>query len=88
MNNNEEYLKNLRHSCSHLLAAAVLELYIDAKPTLGPPIDDGFYYDFDFKTPISENDLMKIDQKMRELVKKWANFEKQDVFYKAPNPHR
>lgn len=74
-----ENLKNLRHSASHLLAAAVLELYPDAKPTLGPPIDDGFYYDFDFNTPVSENDLMKIDQKMRELVKRWTGFEKHEV---------
>ena len=63
-------LDNLRHSCSHLLAAAVLELYPDAKPTIGPPIDDGFYYDFDFKTPISENDLILMGGKTYETAKK------------------
>ncbi|OGK13130.1 threonine--tRNA ligase [Candidatus Roizmanbacteria bacterium RIFCSPLOWO2_01_FULL_38_12] len=76
---NKENLDNLRHSCAHLLAAAVLKLYPNAKPTVGPPIEEGFYYDFDFETPISENDLMKIDQKMRELVKKWVSVEKIEV---------
>src|SRR3989344_3699376 len=51
----------------------------NAKPTVGPPIEEVFYYDFDFETPISENDLMKIDQKMRELVKKWVSVEKIEV---------
>src|SRR3990167_2410353 len=76
---NKENLDNLRHSCAHLLAAAVLKLYPNAKPTVGPPIEEGFYYDFDFVNPISENDLMKIDQKMRELVKKWESFKKEEV---------
>lgn len=72
-------LDELRHSCAHLLAAAVLELYPDAKPTIGPAIENGFYYDFSFKNPISEHDLPKIEQKMREIVKKWQNFEKIEV---------
>ena len=44
-------LHNLRHSLAHLLAAAVLEIYPDTKNTIGPSIEDGFYYDFDFQTP-------------------------------------
>ncbi len=76
----QEYLDKLRHSAAHLLAAAVLELRPEAKPTIGPSIDDGFYYDFDFQDkPISENDLPKIEQKMRELVKKWQGFERIEV---------
>lgn len=76
----QEYLNKLRHSAAHLLAAAVLELKPDAKPTIGPSIDDGFYYDFDFQdNPISENDLPTIEQKMRELVKKWQEFERLEV---------
>ncbi len=55
-----EQLGNLRHSLAHLLAAAVLELYPDAKRTIGPAIDDGFYYDFDFSSPVSDKDLLKI----------------------------
>ena len=71
-------LDNLRHSTSHLLAAAVARLWPKAKPTLGPPIEDGFYYDFaDLK--ISEEDLTKIETKMRELVKNWDSFEKIEV---------
>ena len=70
-------LKNLRHSTAHLLAAAVLELYPKAKPTIGPPIDTGFYYDFD-DLKISEQDLEKIEQKMHELVKDWGKFEISD----------
>lgn len=78
-NNNEE-LEKLRHSAAHLLAAAVMELYPEAKPTIGPATDDGFYYDFDFgNSPISESDLPGIEKKMRFLVKNWGNFERQEV---------
>jgi len=68
-----------RHSLSHLLAAAVLELWPDTKPTLGPPIDTGFYYDFEFSQPISEADLEKIEKKMRELAPTWDAFTKQEM---------
>ena len=67
-------LHNLRHSLAHLLAATVLEIYPETKVTLGPPIDDGFYYDFDFKSPISDKDLPKIEKKMREILKTWKEF--------------
>ncbi|OGM15404.1 threonine--tRNA ligase [Candidatus Woesebacteria bacterium RIFCSPLOWO2_01_FULL_43_11] len=68
-------LDNLRHSTSHLLAAAVTSLWPNAKPTLGPPIENGFYYDFDFAdTKISEEDLVKIEEKMHQLVKDWKEF--------------
>jgi len=73
-------LNHLRHSCAHLLAAAVLKLYPNALPTIGPSIQDGFYYDFDFgDTKISTEDLPKIEQTMHELVKDWQEFTKQDV---------
>jgi len=72
-------LQNIRHSLAHLLACAVKELYPDAVPTLGPAIDNGFYYDFDFKTPVNEKDFTKIENKMRELVKKWDKFEQKFV---------
>lgn len=67
-------LATLRHSCAHLLAAAVLDLYPDAKPTIGPSIETGFYYDFD-DLKISEQDLEKIEQKMHQIVKGWDKFE-------------
>ncbi|PIZ66028.1 threonine--tRNA ligase [Candidatus Roizmanbacteria bacterium CG_4_10_14_0_2_um_filter_36_9] len=73
---NAEYLNNLRHSTAHLLAAAVVELYPGVKPTIGPAIQDGFYYDFDFPEAISDKDLKKIDQKMREIIKNWGSFQR------------
>jgi len=76
-------LINLNHSCSHLLAAAIVELWPDALPTLGPAIENGFYYDFDFgKTKVSENDFPQIEAKMQDLVKTWSGFEKIEI---SPN---
>ncbi len=72
--NNPEKLQNIRHTLAHLLASAVLELYGDTKPTIGPAIDDGFYYDFEFSSPISDKDLPKIEKKMRENLKSWKEF--------------
>lgn len=70
-----EYLNALRHSTSHLLAAAVMELWPHAKRTIGPPIANGFYYDFDFgDTKISDEDLPKIEKKMREILPSWKEF--------------
>jgi threonyl-tRNA synthetase len=79
MNNNEEHLNNLRHSAAHLLAAAVMKLWPDTKRTIGPAIEDGFYFDFEFSKPISEEDLPKIENEMREIVKGWNSFEKQEL---------
>lgn len=77
---NTEQLDHLRHSCAHLLAAAVLVLYPKAKRTIGPAIENGFYYDFDFgDIKVSEADFVRIDQKMRELSKTWKSFERKDV---------
>jgi threonyl-tRNA synthetase len=72
-------LQNIRHSLSHLLAGAVLSFYPDAKIAIGPAVDNGFYYDFEFSTPISDKDLSKIEQKMKELIKKWSTFEKKEI---------
>jgi threonyl-tRNA synthetase len=58
----------LRHSTAHLLAAAVTELYPDAKYGIGPPVQDGFYYDFAFSKPISESDLSAIESRMRRIA--------------------
>lgn len=77
---NNDYLDQLRHSAAHLLCAAVLDLYPKAKPTIGPSIENGFYYDFDFgKQKISEENLKKIEKKMEQLVRSWSSFEKQEV---------
>ncbi len=57
MNNHPDNLSNKRHSLAHLLAAAVMELWPDTKRTIGPAIDNGFYFDFEFSGPLSEEDL-------------------------------
>src|SRR3990172_11398846 len=79
--NDPKYLNNLRHSCAHLLAAAVIDLWPNAKRTIGPSIENGFYYDFDFSPEgskqaikISEEDLPKIEKKMHEIVQSWNEF--------------
>jgi threonyl-tRNA synthetase len=63
-------IEKMRHSASHILAQAVLTLYPDTKIGIGPAIDDGFYYDFEFSTPIEEEDLKKIEKEMKKIVKK------------------
>ena len=91
----KEQLNNLRHSAAHLLAAAVMELYPDAKRTIGPAIENGFYYDFDFgSVTLTEEDLPKIEEKMGKLLKDWKGFARREVsadeakeFYKD-NPYK
>src|SRR5450755_1191808 len=65
-----EGLDVLRHSTAHLLAYAVKELFPDAQVTIGPVIEDGFYYDFSYKRPFTPEDLVAIEQRMTELAKK------------------
>lgn len=65
-----EGLEVLRHSCAHLLAQAVLELFPDAQPTVGPSIEDGFYHDFYYPKGFSQDDLEKIEARMHEIAKR------------------
>lgn len=76
---NKEYLQNLRHSCAHLLAAAVMQLWPDTKRAIGPAIDEGFYFDFQFSQAISEADFPKIEAEMHQIVSEWKSFEKQEL---------
>jgi len=77
---NTEHLEHLRHSAAHLLAAAVLELYPDAKLTLGPAIENGFYYDIDFgDITLSVEELPAIEKKMKDLVGDWKEFSHREV---------
>lgn len=69
-----ETLYRLRHSTSHLMAAALLEIFPDAKLAIGPPIKDGFYYDFDLPRPLTPDDLEVIEEKMRALIKQNVPF--------------
>jgi threonyl-tRNA synthetase len=76
----ENKLNELRHSLSHLLASAVLELYPDALPSIGPAIDNGFYYDFDFPTKKpGDSDLFVIEKLMKKKICDWKSFEKIDI---------
>ena len=65
----DEGLDIIRHSSSHLMAQAVKQLFPDAQVTIGPVIDDGFYYDFSYSESLTEEDLKKIEKRMEELVK-------------------
>ena len=59
----------LRHSTAHVMAQAVQDLFPDAKLGIGPPVTDGFYYDFDVEVPFTPEDLEKIETRMRKIVK-------------------
>lgn len=72
-------LEHKRHTLAHLLAAAVLELYPDTKLTLGPAIENGFYYDMEFSNPVSDKDLPKIEKRMKNILKQWNEFSHQEV---------
>lgn len=77
--NSKEAFEVLNHSTSHLLANAVLDLYPDAKFGIGPAIDEGFYYDIDFKEPIVEADLIKIEKHMHEIASKNVKIEREEL---------
>jgi threonyl-tRNA synthetase len=73
---NPESLEVYRHSTAHLLAAAVLELFPETKLGIGPPIESGFYYDFDRAAPFTQEDLQKIEAKMWEIQKRNLPYER------------
>ena len=76
VNNN---LEPLRHSASHVMAQAVLHLYPDVKLAIGPPIEDGFYYDFEFSRKISVEDLENIMVEMKKILNENHKFKKKSV---------
>ncbi len=78
MEKNEETLRTLRHSTSHIMAQAVQSLFPSAKLAIGPATDDGFYYDFDLTDghAFTKEDLEKIEEKMKEILKQNLTFEK------------
>lgn len=75
----KEGLATLRHSISHVMAQAVQETFPGAKVSIGPSIEDGFYYDFDYETPFSTDDLEKIEKRMREIAKADLTFVRREV---------
>ena len=72
-------IETIRHSLSHIMAAAVQELFPKVKFGIGPAIENGFYYDFELPKNLSPNDLPKIEKKMKELIKRNVSFKKLSV---------
>src|SRR3981081_1765290 len=79
MEDKNERLQNIRHSLAHLLAASVLEMYPGAKNAIGPAVENGFYQDFETPMPISDEDLPKIEARMREILQQWGPFIRREV---------
>src|SRR4051794_14213212 len=77
----EDALWLVRHDAAHVLATAVMQLYPGVKISIGPPIDGGFYYDFEFPdgTKVGEDDLARIEERMRQHIKADEPFERDDV---------
>lgn len=74
----KDTLYRVRHSASHILATAILEIFPDAQLAIGPPISDGFYYDFDLPRPISTDDFELIEAKMRKIIKGNQRFTREE----------
>ena len=74
-----QYRNNMRHSAAHVLAEAVLTLFPDAQLTIGPPIEDGFYYDFAVENPFTPDDLKKIEKEMQRSIKSNTDFVEREV---------
>ncbi len=77
--NHDEQLHKLRHSTAHVMAEAVLEMFPEGKLAFGPPIENGFYYDFDLPRPLTPEDLEKIEARMKEIVDADYDFRQRDV---------
>jgi threonyl-tRNA synthetase len=75
----DDGLAVLRHSCAHVLAQAVQDTFDDAKLGIGPPIENGFYYDFDVATPFTPDDLKRLEKRMQQLVKSGQRFSRRVV---------
>ena len=72
-------LYRIRHSAAHVMAQAVVEMFPEAKYTIGPPIEDGFYYDFDLPRPLTPDDLQVIEKRMRQIIAGHYDFKKRVV---------
>ncbi len=75
----DEELYRIRHSAAHVMAQAVLEMFPEGKIAIGPPIENGFYYDFDLPRPLTPEDLEKIEERMREIIKGKHPFIRREV---------
>ena len=75
----ESYLYKVRHSAAHIMAQAVVEMFPEAKYTIGPPVENGFYYDFDLPRNLTPEDLQQIEKRMRQIVQGKHDFRKQVI---------
>jgi threonyl-tRNA synthetase len=73
-------LYRIRHSAAHVMAQAVVEMFPEAKYTIGPPVENGFYYDFDLPRNLTPEDLEKIEKRMRQIIAGRHPFEKTGAF--------
>ena len=96
MKNSPEKIEIMRHSTSHVLAAAVLEMFPEARFGIGPAIENGFYYDFDLPRTLIPEDLPLLEEKMDAIIKANFPFERQEIsvqealdhFKKANQPYK
>lgn len=75
----ESELYRIRHSAAHVMAQAVVEMFPDAKYTIGPPVENGFYYDFDLPQPLTKKDLGSIEKRMRQIIAGRHMFERKVI---------
>ncbi|MFL6071620.1 MAG: threonine--tRNA ligase, partial [Actinomycetes bacterium] len=75
----DDGLAVLRHSCAHVLAQAVQDTFDEAKLGIGPPIENGFYYDFEVETPFTPEDLKRLEKRMQQIVKSGQRFSRRVV---------
>jgi threonyl-tRNA synthetase len=75
----ESHLYKIRHSAAHIMAQAVVEMFPEAKYTIGPPVENGFYYDFDLPRNLTPEDLEKIEKRMRQIVQGKHEFKKKVI---------
>jgi threonyl-tRNA synthetase len=75
----DQRLEQLRHSCAHLMAAGILRLWPTAQLSLGPAIENGFYYDVKFEQPINEEDLVRLEAEMHDIAPSWQGFAREEI---------
>ena len=88
----DSQLYKIRHSAAHVMAQAMLERFPEAKIAIGPPIEDGFYYDFDLPAAISEDDIKWVEKRMKKILSQRHAFamrevsavEARELFYDQP----
>ena len=74
----ENEMEKIRHSLSHIMAHAVMDLFDNVKFAIGPTIENGFYYDFELPRPLTPQDLPKIEKRMKKIISQNVKFEKME----------